>query len=192
MFAGGADDVAAALVTHVHSNTGVRLPVREIAGLCRQRGIFCIVDVAQSAGVLEVSIPKTGADVVLGSCVKWLCGGPGAGFIWIDPRRLASLEPADVGWFSHANPFELDIHSFTYAPDARRFWGGTPSIAPFALAAESIALIAEIGAAQIQRHNRALARVFLDEIPPDLRRSIDLDAAGGAARTLAPSEEKFL
>src|SRR5688572_8014577 len=172
-------DVAAVLVMHVHSNTGVRSPAPEIARLCRDRGIFCIVDIAQSAGVLEVSVPQIDADVVLGSCVKWLCGGPGAGFMWIHPRCTNALEPADVGWFSHAEPFELDIHSFTYAPDARRFWGGTPSVAPFALAAESIELIGEIGAGELHHHNRSLCHAFLDELPRDLRRDIDLDRLGG-------------
>ena len=116
-------DVAATLVTHVHSNTGAVAPVAKIAALCRERGIRCIVDIAQSAGILPLSLAELGADVVLGSCVKWLCGGPGAGFMWINPALVEELAPPDVGWFSHADPFECDVHSFRYATDARRFWG---------------------------------------------------------------------
>lgn len=116
-------DVAAVLVTHVHSNTGVVAPVAKIAALCRDRGIRCIVDVAQSAGIVPLSVIEIGADIVLGSCIKWLCGGPGAGFMWISPALLGRLAPVDVGWFSHADPFEFDVDSFRYAADARRFWG---------------------------------------------------------------------
>jgi len=173
------EDVAAVLVTHVHSNTGVRSPVPEIARMCRKREIFCIVDVAQSAGVLDFSVPKLGADVVLGSCVKWLCGGPGAGFLWVDPKKVSGLEPTDVGWFSHVDPFELDIGSFVLANDARRFWGGTPSIAPYALAAHGIGVLADIGLAAIQAHNRTLCRAFLDALPRELRGTVDLDRMGG-------------
>ena len=117
-------DVAAVLVTHVQSNTGLVAPVAKIAALCRARSIPCIVDIAQSAGILPLRVVELGADVVLGSCIKWLCGGPGAGFMWINPALLPHLSPSDVGWFSHADPFEFDVHSFRYAADARRFWGG--------------------------------------------------------------------
>jgi kynureninase len=173
------DDVAAVLVTHVHSNTGVRSPAAEIARLCREREIFCVVDVAQSAGILELSVPQLGADAVLGSCVKWLCGGPGAGFMWIDPQRVGQLEPTDVGWFSHAQPFDYDIATFVFADDARRFWGGTPSVAPYALAAESLKTLTEIGVATLERHNRALCREFLARAPGEHALGVDFERIGG-------------
>lgn len=172
-------DVAAALVTHAHSNTGVLAPAAAIAALCRERGIRCIVDVAQSAGILPLSVPDLGADVVLGSCVKWLCGGPGAGFMWISPALVGELEPADVGWFSHADPFEFDVNSFRYAPDARRFWGGTPSVAPYAIAGESIRVMTRIGIGAIRAHNLHLMEVFRDALPPPWRSRIDLGRIGG-------------
>jgi len=159
------DDVRAVLVTHVHSETGVVAPVEAIARLCADREILCIVDVAQSAGILPFAVHTLGAHVVLGSCVKWLCGGPGAGFMWIDPALIERLEPTDVGWFSHAEPFRFDIHSFEYAHDARRFWGGTPSVAPFVLAAASLQVLNEIGVPAIFAHNRALMEVFAREMP---------------------------
>jgi selenocysteine lyase/cysteine desulfurase len=174
-----AADVSAVLLMHAYSNTGLIAPVAEIAALCRERGVLCIVDIAQSAGILPLSVREFGADVVLGSCVKWLCGGPGAGFMWISPARVAQLTPADVGWFSHANPFEFDIHAFRYAADARRFWGGTPSVAPYAIAAESIRLIAEIGVNEVRSHNRRLMEVFRAELPPPWRSKIDLGRIGG-------------
>src|SRR5271169_725135 len=162
-------DVAAVLVTHVHSNTGVVAPVAKIAALCRERGIRCIVDVAQSAGILPVSVADWGADVVLGSCVKWLCGGPGAGFMWISPALVQQLKPLDVGWFSHADPFEFDVHSFKFAADARRFWGGTPSIAPYAIAAQSMKVLANVGISTLRAHNSELMNVFRDGLPPAWR-----------------------
>ncbi len=172
-------DVAAVLVTHVHSNTGAVAPVAAIAALCRERSILCIVDVAQSAGILPVSVTDFGADVVLGSCVKWLCGGPGAGFLWIRPALVRNLEPTDVGWFSHQDPFEFDVHSFRYAPDVRRFWGGTPSVAPYAIAAAGVQTIADIGVDAIRAHNLALMRVFRDALPAPWRGRIDPTRLGG-------------
>jgi len=172
-------DVRIALVTHVHSNTGRVAPVEEIAKLCAARGVLCVVDVAQSAGILPMNFPALGADVVLGSCIKWLCGGPGAGYLWIRPDLIATLEPVDVGWFSHENPFEMDIHSFRYADDARRFWGGTPSVAPFVIAAASLRHIHGLGVENIHAHNRRLVQAFRTALPQTWRARLPAWPTGG-------------
>ena len=172
-------DVRVALVTHVHSNTGRVAPVAEIAKLCAQREILCVADVAQSAGILPMSFPALGADIVLGSCIKWLCGGPGAGYLWIRPQLIGKLEPVDVGWFSHDNPFEMDIHSFKYANDARRFWGGTPSIAPFVCAAASLRHIHALGVESIHAHNRRMIQAFRDALSPAWRARMPAWPIGG-------------
>ncbi len=172
-------DVRVALVTHVHSNTGRVAPVTEITKLCQERSILCVVDVAQSAGILPLDLSTLGADVVLGSCIKWLCGGPGAGFLWIRPGLVEVLEPVDVGWFSHENPFEMDIHSFRYANDARRFWGGTPSVAPFVVAAASLRHIRSLNVAQIHAHNRRLVQIFKEALSANWRARLPAWPVGG-------------
>lgn len=172
-------DVRVALVTHVHSNTGRVAPVEEIARLCAAREILCVVDVAQSAGILPMNFPALGADVVLGSCIKWLCGGPGAGYLWIRAGLIEKLEPVDVGWFSHDDPFEMNIHSFRYAKDARRFWGGTPSVAPFVMAAASLRHIHALGVEKIHAHNRRLVQAFREGLPPSWRARLPAWPIGG-------------
>jgi selenocysteine lyase/cysteine desulfurase len=172
-------DVYGALITHVHSNAGTVAPVAEVTRLCAEREIWSVVDVAQSAGIVPLSVEALGADVVLGSCVKWLCGGPGAGFLWLRSGLIPQLRPVDVGWFSHTDPFEMDIHSFRYAEDARRFWGGTPSVAPYLVATAGLHLLRAIGIDAVLAHNRALIRAFLDAAPPALRDLVTLERRGG-------------
>jgi len=149
------DEVCAAVMMHVHSNTGRVTPVAEVAAIAHARGVFSILDIAQSAGILDIDLPAMTVDAAIGSCVKWLCGGPGAGFLWVRPENLHALTPPNVGWFSHAAPFAFEP-GFRYAPDARRFWGGTPSVAPYALAATGLRTIAGIGTGAIRTHNRRL------------------------------------
>ncbi|MDQ3023458.1 MAG: aminotransferase class V-fold PLP-dependent enzyme [bacterium] len=145
--------------THAYPNTGTAIepPTRE-----QIHGAYLCVDIAQSAGVLPIDVAQWDADFVIGSCVKWLCGGPGAGYLWVRPNLTPQLEPLDVGWFSHARPFDFDITSFQYAPDAARFWGGTPSILPYAVASRSIHVILQYGVALIRAHNLALSRIVTD------------------------------
>lgn len=154
------------LITHVHSNTGVLSPVGHIAKLCQDAGAYAALDVAQSAGIIPMDITEMGVDAVFGSCVKWLCGGPGAGFMWVNGDQLSELSPDMVGWFSHENPFEFDIGRFAFNPTAKRFWGGTPSVAPYAHALGGIETIAGIGAQTIRAHNVKLMRRVSPDIDP--------------------------
>lgn len=185
-------DVRGVVLTHVHSNTGRATPVPVLSQLCRERGLLCIVDVAQSAGILPWSVESLQADAVVGSCIKWLCGGPGAGFLWVRPELCAQLQPTDVGWFSHADPFEFDIHHYEAAPDARRFWGGTPDVAPFVIAAQSLRELGAIGIDRIFAHNRALIDVFRSALPQRWRQVVRTDGCGGTLCLPTGSETSAL
>ena len=156
---------ALALVTHVQSNSGRQLPVESITRLAREHNVVTVVDVAQSAGCIPIDLQTWSADFVIGSCVKWLCGGPGAGYLWAAPEIQTRCEPIDVGWFSHENPFEFDINNFRYAQNADRFWGGTPSVQPYVVAANSIDIILDIGVQTIREHNLSLSRRLTEALP---------------------------
>jgi len=159
------DRVHCVLFTHVHSNTGECHELAPLCDLARNRGVISVVDVAQSIGIRRVDAARWNADFIVGSCIKWLCGGSGAGFLWVNEQRLSESEPIDVGWFSHEDPFEFDIHSFRYAPDALRFLGGTPSVAPAIVAGHSIGALLDLGLERIEAHNRELTQFLLDALP---------------------------
>lgn len=162
------DDVRCVLVTHVYSNTSCQAPVAEITRLTRERNIISVVDLAQSCGIVPIDFNSWRADFVLGSCVKWLCGGPGAAYLWVSPEQVAQYEPVDVGWFSHQNPFEFDIHHFQYAEGVTRFWGGTPSVLPYVLAANSIETMIDIGLDTIREHNVRLTQKIVDVVSDEI------------------------
>jgi len=148
--------VAVIVPMHVHSNSGLVSPMAEIAALARAVGAISVVDACQAVGIIPVTPLEWGVDALIGSSVKWLCGGPGAGFLWVRRALIGELEPVNAGWFSHENPFEFDIRDFRYAEDARRFWGGTPAPAPCIAAASGIETVLGIGQDAILTANRAL------------------------------------
>ena len=149
-------DVKLALIMHSCSNNSYLNPVAEICRICRERGIISVVDIAQSVGVVPIDIPGWGADFVLGCSVKWLCGGQGASFLWASDEMLGQCQPVDVGWWSHENPFEMDIHDFRYNSNAWRFMGGTPVPQPAMIASAAIRCTQAIGMDTIRSHNLAL------------------------------------
>lgn len=111
-----------------------------------------------------ISLSRKAGDAVAGTSLKWLCGGAGGCFLWVSPERVMEVEPVERGWFSHLDPFEMDIGHFLFAPDARRFWGGTPVIAPYVSALEGLRVVREIGVETIREHNLRLQRGFLDAL----------------------------
>lgn len=158
------NDVSFVLLSHVFSNTGQRLNIQKVCKLAKHNDVISVVDIAQSAGAIPIDFEQLNADFVLGSCVKWLCGGPGAGFLWVNENQLPHCKPIDVGWFSHENPFEFDIQSFRYHPSALRFWGGTPSVLPFHVAANSIEFFNELGSHHVYEINQSRVQFILDNV----------------------------
>lgn len=167
--------VLACLITHVHSNTSVKSDVAPLVKLAQAQQSYAIVDIAQSVGVVPVDAKHWSADAIFGSCVKWLCGGPGAGFMFVKASDIGQLNPDPVGWFSHQNPFEFDINHYAPASNARRFWGGTPNVSSYVMARASIEMILEIGVENVAQHNLQLKRYLLQHLPHEISRKPSFD-----------------
>lgn len=179
------DDVQLVIATHVFSNTSVRTPAAEICERARRRGVFSVLDIAQSAGALPVALGEWRPDFAVGTAVKYLCGGPGAAYLWAEAETAARCSPLDVGWFSHASPFEFDIHNFQYADGAIRFWGGTPSIAPFAAARAGFDILREVGVDAVSVHAQSLLSRLLDALPSEAILSHAKAGERGASAVIA-------
>lgn len=182
------DDVQLVIATHVFSNSAVKAPVAEIAEKARHRGVFCIIDIAQSAGAVPVSLADWRPDFAVGTSVKYLCGGPGAAYLWTEKETAARVLPLDVGWFSHEAPFEFDIHDFRYAEGAKRFWGGTPSVAPFAAARAGLDVIGAMGVDAIYAHNQALLSRLFAALPARAVLSHAVEGERGSAAIIAVND----
>lgn len=183
-------DVRLLHLTHVFSNLGLKTPVAEIARRAREKGVVTVVDAAQSAGSVAVEASCWNADFITGTSVKYLCGGAGASWLWVNPETAPNCAPADVGWFSHENPFEFDIRRFAYAKGARRFWGGTPSIAPYAIAKAGADLVAEAGVAAVAARSQTLVDRAVAALPAEAFASHVRKGERGASFIVVPRDAK--
>ena len=141
---------AVVAVSHVLFRTAQVLDLAPIVARARAAGALTLIDAYQSVGVLPFSVRELGIDMLAGGSVKWLCGGPGAGYLYVRPGLRERLAPALTGWMAHAAPFEFDSGPMRPDPGARRFWTGTPAIPAFIAARPGYEIVAAIGPAAIR------------------------------------------
>jgi kynureninase len=141
---------AVVAVSHVMFRTAQVLDLGPIARRAREVGALTLIDAYQAVGTVPVDVQALGLDLLAGGSVKWLCGGPGAGYLYVSPRVAPRLEPALTGWLAHERPFDFDPGPTRRHPGARRFWTGTPAIPAYAAAREGYAIIAGAGVAAIR------------------------------------------
>ncbi len=186
------DTIAIVHITHVLSNTSHLLPVADICNAAKARHIVTIVDIAQSVGIVPIHIPDWQADFVIGTSVKFMCGGPGACFMYAAPDITENCRPVDVGWFSHENPFEMDIRDFRYAGDAMRFFGGTPSPAPFAAALSAHTLLDKAGIEAAHSHVQSILDTLISCLDDNILVSPRQKARRGGTLGIAPHNRQQL
>jgi kynureninase len=184
-------DIDLVFVSKAYSNTGQLAPIREVISLAKEQNIISVLDIAQSAGVIPLNLQDVRPNFMIGSSVKWLCAGPGAAYLWVNPDIIEQCQPKDVGWFSHENPFEFDVHHFNYNQSAMKFWGGTPSITPFALASHSINYFATLGSIEdrglresrgascVRAHNQSMIDLIVDEFDTEIMSPLNKDTRSG-------------
>ena len=125
-------------------------------------GAHVILDVYQAAGTVPLNIAGLGADFAVGGSVKWLCGGPGAGYLYVRPDLAHQLEPGLIGWAAHAEPFSFSIGPVVYADGAERFQSGTPNIPSLYAARSGYEIIGAIGVPAIREKSLRLTRRIMD------------------------------
>ncbi len=145
-------------------------------------GARVIADLYQSAGILPLDVRALNVDFATGGSVKWLCGGPGAGYLYVRPDLLQQLQPAATGWMAHRHPFEFEPGPIDFAPDAFRFLNGTPNIPALYSARSGYEIVNEIGveairAKSIRQTERLIA--LADEAGLPVRSCRDPQARGG-------------
>ena len=125
-------------------------------------GAHVILDVYQAAGTVPLDIEALGADFAVGGSVKWLCGGPGAGYLYVRPDLARTLEPGLIGWAAHAEPFAFATGPIVYADGAERFQSGTPNVPALYAARAGYEIVAEIGVPAIREKSLRLTRRIID------------------------------
>jgi kynureninase len=154
-------DTLAVVVDHGIFRSGFLQDVVAIGEMAREKGAWVVVDAYQTVGCVPVDVRGWPADAVLGGSHKWLCGGPGAAWMYLQPERAERLQPVLAGWFGHRRPFAFDLR-LDYAPGAARFATGTPGMAALFAARAGLEAVLEVGVPAIREKSLRLTQRMVE------------------------------
>jgi kynureninase len=149
-------------ISHVLFRSSALCDIAPIVEKAHRVGAYVFLDVFQSVGVVPIDVKALGVDACVGGCLKWLCGGPGAAFLWVRPELYAALAPTMVGWFGHKRPFDFDMAAFEPADDAWRYAGGTSNVPALYAALSGLEIIDEVGVAAIRARSVELTSFAIE------------------------------
>ena len=141
-------------LAHTSYRSSYRVNAQALVERAHNCGAFVLLDVYQSAGALELDAAGWEVDFLIGGMIKWLCGGPSCGYLYVRPELQAELEPRLTGWVAHAEPFAFSHAGMQYAPAVRRFAQGTPNIPGLYSCLAGLQIIEEVGLTAIAQESR--------------------------------------
>ncbi|HUA63189.1 MAG TPA: aminotransferase class V-fold PLP-dependent enzyme [Verrucomicrobiae bacterium] len=177
-------------VSHVAFRSSFLQNLAAISKRAHDVGALVIADLYQSAGTVPVDVRALHLDFATGGSVKWLCGGPGAGYLYVRRDLWPRIEPIFTGWAAHEKPFQFDGGPIRYSSDAHRFLNGTPNVPALYAARSGYEIIHEIGVEAIRaksiRHT-ALLIDLADEAGIPVRTERDPARRGGVVTLDVPN-----
>jgi kynureninase len=168
-------------ISHVLFRSGEIQDVSAISERAHAFGARVVLDCYQSAGIVPLDVGALGVDFAVGGSVKWLCGGPGNGWLYVRPDLIGQLRPTLTGWQAHAAPFAFEPE-LRDADGVARFLTGTPNVPALYAATPGYDLIEEVGVERIRANSLRQTELLIglaDEAGFELRSPRDAARRGG-------------
>ncbi len=112
-------------VSFVQFLSGYKVDLEKIGNYCRANNIIFSVDGIQGIGAMRIDVKKCKIDFLSCGTQKWLLGMQGLAFIYVDEEFQKKMIPANVGWLSVENAWNLLDYKLELKTTANVFQGGT-------------------------------------------------------------------
>lgn len=150
--------------SHVYFRSGAVQDLAALSRKTRAMGAYLLADGYQAVGIVPMNFLTLDIDFYVGGSHKWLCGGPGAGFLYVREELISKLTPKFTGWFGISNPFEYEpSQKFQPSEGIKRFMAGTPALPALYAAISGIETVAEVSMEKIRAHSVVLTRSLVEE-----------------------------
>ena len=169
-------------ISHVAFRSSYLQDLAAITARAHEVGAYIVADLYQSAGIVPLDVTALHLDFATGGSVKWLLGGPGAGYLYVRADLDPELRPIATGWAAHAHPFEFTNGPIEYAPDIRRFLNGTPNVPAMYSARSGYEIVQEIGVSSIRAKSQRQTQCLIalaEEVGLKVHSPLDPALRGG-------------
>jgi kynureninase len=126
-------------------------------------GARVCLDAYQAVAAVPFDVTGLAVDFCVGGSVKYLCGGPGNGWLYVRPDVAANARPAAVGWLSADQPFSFADDRLEYGAGSLRYTGGTPGVPAAYAAVPGFRAVRDVGVARIRRRSLQLTGILIEE-----------------------------
>ena len=168
-------------VSHVLFKSAYIMDIKSIVEKAHSVGAYVILDTYHSTGTIPVDVKELGVDILIGGVLKWLCGGPGGIFLWIEPSFRVKLEPRITGWIAHLNPFAFE-EKMEYSEGVYKFLNGTPSIPALYSSQEGPKIVSHVGIDNIRKKSIHQTSLIIGEAQKagyKINTPLDVNIRGG-------------
>ncbi len=181
-------------ISHVFFRSAFVQDAERIARRCREVGALLLLDVYQSAGTIPLRLAEWGVDAAVGGSVKWLCGGPGAGYLWVRSDLASTLHPTLTGWQADEEPFAFRTGPIRPAANPWRFLTGTPNVPALYSCRPGYRIVSEIGVERIRERSLALTTRMIERAEAaglEIRSPREPSERGGTVSIFHPDAERI-
>jgi kynureninase len=149
-------------ISHVVFSSAYIQDVKKICARAKEVGAHVVLDCYQSIGAVPVDVVDLGVSFACGGSVKYVCGGPGAAWLYVRPDLIEKFAPRATGWFGNEAPFAFTMPEQSYADNVWRYMGGTPAIAALYQSRAGQTIVGEIGVRKIREKSLVMTQKCID------------------------------
>jgi len=151
-------------IQHVVFSSGQIQDVKKIVARAKQVGAHVILDCYQSIGAVPLDVVDLGVSFAAGGSVKYVCGGPGAAWLYVRKDLIEQFSPRVTGWFGNEAPFAFTMPGQSYADNVWRYMGGTPAVAALYQSRAGQSIVGEIGVRKIREKSLVMTQMCIDRV----------------------------
>lgn len=156
------DTTCLVALSHVSFRSSYRVDVEAIVERAHKHGALVLLDVYQSAGAVQLKASEWEVDFLIGGTIKWLCGGPACGYLYVRTDLQKQIQPRLTGWVAHGAPFDFAPPPMRYDDSVRRFAQGTPSIPALYSVLPGLQIIEAVGVETIRAESVRRTEFMID------------------------------
>ena len=151
-------------ISAVQFASGFRADLERIGRAARAVDALFCVDIIQAFGAMPLDLPAQYVDAACGASHKWLCSPEGCGILYLSDRARERVKPTLVGWISVGSPWDFEDREQEFRPTALAWESGTGSASLFYGLEQSLTLLRDAGATNIEAHLADLTGLLCDSL----------------------------